>query len=67
MVECMATRLAAELAYPITGKRNLIEMLMNQYLFKIQIAGVNEGQQGEDYMPDDSKYPLEDDWIGCRN
>jgi len=66
MVECMATRLAAELAYPITGKSALVDKMMNQYLFKIQIAGVNEGQQGEDYVPDDSKYPLEDDWIGCR-
>lgn len=67
MVECMATRMAAELAYPVTGKQKLEEKYMAQYLFKVQIAGVNEGQQGEDYVPDDSKYPLEDDWILTRN
>ncbi|KKL19778.1 hypothetical protein LCGC14_2462010, partial [marine sediment metagenome] len=33
---------------------------------KIQIAGMKEGQQGEDYVADDSKHPLEDDWIGIR-
>lgn len=67
MVECMATRLASELAYAITGKPKLEEKYMAQYLFKIQIAGVNEGQQGEDYQPDDTKHPLEDDWIGTRH
>lgn len=67
MLECMNTRLAAELAYPVTGKQKQEEKYMNQYLFKIQIAGVNEGQQGEDYVADDTKHPLVDDWIGTRH
>ena len=66
MTESFATRLAAELAYPITGKQKNTERLMNEYGFKIQIAGMKEGQQGEDYVADDSKHPLEDDWVGIR-
>lgn len=64
MVESLATRLADELEYPITGKRT--GKWSNEYLFKIQIAGVKEGQQGEDYVPDDSKHPIEDDWVSSR-
>ena len=66
MVESMATRLAAELAYTITGKRKLSSDLMQEFLFKIGIAGMKEGQQGLDYVPDDTKHPLEDDWLGVR-
>jgi len=67
MVESMASRMAAELAYPITGKRKVAEDMMQEYLFKIQIAGVKEGMQGEDYVPDDSKHPIEDDWLAIRS
>lgn len=67
MVESLATRLAAELAYPITGKQKIAEAQSSSYLFKIQIAGVKEGQQGEDYVPDDTKHPIEDDWIAIRH
>lgn len=66
-VESFVTRLSAELAYPVTGKRALKESLMKEYYFDIQIAGVNEGQQGEDYVADDSKHPLEDDWVQIRH
>lgn len=64
MVECMATRLADELEYSVTGKKT--QKWLNEYGFKIQIAGMKEGQQGEDYVPDDSKHPFEDDWVGIR-
>ncbi len=64
-VECLATRLGAELSYAITGKRD--KDLYQEYLFKLQIAGMKEGQQGEDVVQDDNKYPLEDDWVGCRD
>ncbi len=66
MVESFATRLAAELAYPVTGKQSLEKRQMDLYEFKINIAGMKEGQQGEDYVADDSKHPLQDDWVGIR-
>ncbi len=63
-VEVFATRLADELEYSVIGKKT--GKWGQEYLFKVQIAGVQEGQQGEDYVADDSKHPLEDDWVGIR-
>lgn len=67
MVECLATRLASELAYPVTGKRTTAQELLKEYMGKIEIAAVNEAQQGLDYKPDETKLPIEEDWVGCRS
>lgn len=46
-IDAMATRLAAELAYPLTESQRLYEVMLQQYFIKIEKAENNDGQQSK--------------------
>jgi hypothetical protein len=51
-ISCFATRLASELAFPLTGKGDLAKLLKEEYAEEIRKAKAIDGQ--ESGMPDES-------------
>jgi len=64
-VEALATRLAAEIAIPVTGESNIAEAMLKLYELKIQEAVGNDGLEGH---ADEDDKPIEVDgtWLNER-